>query len=109
MRRRDFIMLLGGALAAQPPAARAQQPAMPLIGLIDVGSPSSSPHFTAAFGGGLSETGYSEGRNVTIEYHGIGGRYDRLPGLATDLIGRRAAVIAAPASIPAALALKAAT
>ena len=82
---------------------------MPLIGFIDSGTPVTSAHFAAAFRQGLSETGHSEGHNVMIEYYWLDGRYDRLPGLAAELIGRRAAVIAAPASIPAALALKAAT
>jgi ABC-type uncharacterized transport system substrate-binding protein len=82
---------------------------MPVIGFIDPGSAVASAHFANAFRRGLNETGYSEGSNVAIEYHWLEGRYDRLPALAAELVGRRVAVIAAPASIPAALAVKAAT
>jgi ABC-type uncharacterized transport system substrate-binding protein len=107
MRRRDFISIVGSA-AAWPLAARAQQPAMPVIGFVDLGSASANAS-AAAFRKGLNETGYVEGKNVTIEYHWLEGRYERLPALMTELVGRPVAVIATPASIPAAQAAKAAT
>ena len=109
MRRREFVALLGGMAAACPLAARAQQPAMPVIGFVDLGSANASASRAAAFRKGLNETGYVEGKNVTVEYHWLEGRYERLPALMTELVGRPVAVIAAPASIPAAQAAKAAT
>jgi putative ABC transport system substrate-binding protein len=105
--RRQFITLVGGAAAAWPTASRGQQPPVPVVGYMNGSAPDARQ--AAAFRKGLSETGYVEGQNVVVEYHWLGGEYERLPAVVADFVRRPVAVIAAPGFAPAAVAAKAAT
>jgi putative ABC transport system substrate-binding protein len=108
LMRREFMTLLGSALVAWPVTARAQQPALPLIGFLHDAFPKAATQSTSAFRQGLSEAGYVARRNVAIEYHWAWGRLDQLPAMAAELVSRRVAVIVA-ATTPAARAARAAT
>jgi putative ABC transport system substrate-binding protein len=109
MKRREFITLLGGAGAAWPLAARAQQGTLPVIAFINGSTAEAATRNVAAFREGMSKTGYVEGQNVSVEYHWLEGRYERLTPLLADLVLRGVAVIATPAVPPAAIAAKSAT
>jgi len=108
LKRRDFIGLLGGAVA-WPRAALAQQTALPVVGVVSGQSSHADARNAAAFHKGLNETGYVDGNNVTVEYHWIAGQYDRLPAVMADLVRRQVAVIATTGNNTTALAAKAAT
>jgi putative ABC transport system substrate-binding protein len=95
MRRREFITLFGGATVTWPLAVHAQQPKMPVVGFLNGGSPDGYAPYVTGFLHGLNETGYGEGKNVTMDYQWARGQYDRLEEMATDLVRRKVAVIAA--------------
>jgi len=109
VKRREFITLLVGATIAGPLNARAQQPAMPVIGYLSARSPDDTAHLVAAFRRGLSEHGFYEGQNVAIEYRWALGQYDRLPAMALELVRRPVTVLTTTGGEPSALAAKAAT
>jgi ABC-type uncharacterized transport system substrate-binding protein len=108
MRRRDFIKATAISVA-WPLTARAQQPALPLVGVVSGQSPQSDARNSAAFYKGLSEAGYIDGQNVTVEYHWMEGHYDRLPAVMADLVRRQVSVITTTGNQATALAAKAAT
>jgi putative ABC transport system substrate-binding protein len=109
MRRRKFIMLLGGAAVTLPLAARAQQPAMPVVGFMNINTSADASDLVAAFRQGLKETGFVEGQNVAVEYRWAQGQYDRFPELAAEFVRRQVAVIAATGGEPSPQSAKAAT
>ena len=109
MNRREFITLLGGAAMAWPLAARAQQPAMPIVGFVRITTPEDSAHLVAAFRAGLNEAGYVEGQNVRIEYRYALNQLDRLPAIMSELIGHGVSVLAATGGTISGRAAKAAT
>jgi len=109
LRRREFITLLGGGAVAWPLASRAQQAAMPVIGYLSSRSPGESASVVAAFRQGLRETGFAEGSNLAIAFRWAEGHYDRLPGLAAELVDLRVALLFSAGGPPSAFAAKAAT
>jgi putative ABC transport system substrate-binding protein len=109
LRRREFMTLLGGVATAWPLAARAQQPAMPVVGFLHVGPADAIAHFVGAFRKGLYEVGYAEGQNVTVEYHRVAGQHDLLQTVIADLVRRQVAVIVTPGGAIHALAARGAT